>query len=78
MKVGLLGDRLGVSSRSEHEEARSYVARWVDLNRRRLDVCVVDAAGHVLEPTAAPPDADGLRHLAERLGGPRFGRSSSR
>ena len=29
MKEGLLGDRLGVSSRSEHEEARSYVARWV-------------------------------------------------
>jgi hypothetical protein len=28
MKEGLLGDRLGVSSRSEHEEARSYVARW--------------------------------------------------
>ena len=29
MKEGLLGDRLGVSSRSEHEEARSYVARWI-------------------------------------------------
>ena len=28
MKEGLLGDRLSVSSRSEHEEARSYVARW--------------------------------------------------
>jgi hypothetical protein len=29
MKVGLLGGRLGVSSRSEHEEARSHVARWI-------------------------------------------------
>ena len=28
MKEGLLGDRLGVSPRSEHEEARSHVARW--------------------------------------------------
>jgi transposase len=41
----------------------------LDLSRRRLDVCLIDDAGHVLEHTAAPPDADGLRHLAERLGG---------
>jgi transposase len=41
----------------------------LDLSRRRLDVCLIDDAGHVLEHTAAPPDADGLCHLAERLGG---------
>jgi transposase len=41
----------------------------LDLSRRRLDVCLIDDAGDVVEHTAAPPDADGLRHLAERLGG---------
>jgi hypothetical protein len=29
MKEGLPGGTLGVSSRSEHEEARSHVARWI-------------------------------------------------
>jgi hypothetical protein len=43
----------------------------LDLSRRRLDVCLLDAAGEVVEHTAAPPDADGLRHLAERLRGER-------
>jgi transposase len=41
----------------------------LDLSRRRLDVCLIVDAGEVVEITAAPPDADGLRHLAERLGG---------
>ncbi len=34
-------------------------------------MCLVNAAGEVVEHTAAPPDADGLRHLAERLRGVR-------
>jgi transposase len=41
----------------------------LDLSRRRLDVCVVDEVGEVVEHTAAPPDADGLRHLVARLRG---------
>jgi transposase len=41
----------------------------LDLSRRRLDVCVVDETGAPVAEFAAPPDADGLRHLAERLGG---------
>ena len=41
----------------------------LDLSRRRLDVCLLDDAGELVEHTAAPPDADGLRHLAERLRG---------
>jgi transposase len=41
----------------------------LDLSRRRLDVCLIDDAGEVVEHTAAPPDADGLRRLAERLRG---------
>ena len=30
----------------------------LDLSRRRLDVCVVDDAGEVVERTAAAPDGD--------------------
>jgi len=41
----------------------------LDLSRRRLDVCLIDDAGEVVDHTAAPPDADGLRHLAGRLRG---------
>jgi transposase len=41
----------------------------LDLSRRRLDVCLVNESGEVVEHTAAPPDADGLRHLTGRLQG---------
>ena len=41
----------------------------LDLSRRRLDVCVVGDAGELVEHAAAPPDGDGLRHLAARLRG---------
>ena len=41
----------------------------LDLSRARLDVCVVDDAGDVVARTAAPPDADGLRHLVDELRG---------
>jgi hypothetical protein len=34
-------------------------------------VCLVNDAGELVEHTAAPPDADGLRHLAERVRGVR-------
>ena len=43
----------------------------LDLSRARLDVCLVDDAGELVAHTAAPPDADGLRHLADRLAGHR-------
>ena len=43
----------------------------LDLSRRRLDVCLIDEAGELVAQTAAPPDADGLRGLAKRLGGER-------
>jgi transposase len=43
----------------------------LDLSRARLDVCLVDDAGEVVEHTATPPDADGLRHLADRVCGHR-------
>ena len=39
----------------------------LDLGRKRLDVHVVDAGGATVLETAAPPDADGLRGLVERL-----------
>ena len=37
----------------------------LDLSRARLDVCLIDDAGEVVGRTAAPPDADGLRHLVD-------------
>src|SRR4051812_2950851 len=40
----------------------------MDLSRRRLDVCLIGEEGDVVERLAAPPDADGLRHLVERVG----------
>ena len=43
------------------------------LNRKRLDVCVLNEAGAKLAITQAPPDLDRLRHLAKEvvaLGGP--------
>ena len=39
----------------------------LDLSRKRVDVCLLDENGTRVEVTAAPPDADGLRGLADRL-----------
>jgi transposase len=38
----------------------------LDLSRRRLDVCLLSDHAEVVEQTAAPPDADGLRGLVGR------------
>jgi transposase len=40
----------------------------LDLSRRRLDFHLLDRNGGTVEVGAAPPDADGLRLLAERVG----------
>jgi transposase len=40
----------------------------LDLSRKRLDFHLLDQAGVRVEVGAAPPDADGLRTLAARLG----------
>ena len=39
----------------------------LDLSRRRLDFHLLDEGGETVEVGAAPPDADGLRGLADRL-----------
>ena len=39
----------------------------LDLSRKHVDVHVVDVAGATLVETQAPPDADGLRGLTQRL-----------
>jgi transposase len=43
----------------------------VDLSRHRLDICLLGGRGELVAETAVPPDADGLRGLAERLAGSR-------
>ena len=40
----------------------------LDLSRKRLDFHLLDEAGETVEVGAAPPDSDGLRSLAARLG----------
>jgi transposase len=40
----------------------------LDLSRKRLDFHAADGAGEPIAVGAAPPDADGLRHLVKRLG----------
>src|SRR4051812_38195463 len=40
----------------------------LDLSRKRLDYCLLDEQGVLLEQAAAPPDRDGLRSLAARVG----------
>jgi transposase len=40
----------------------------LDLSRRRLDVCLLSELGVLVEEIAAPPDADGLRYLAGKVG----------
>jgi hypothetical protein len=40
----------------------------LDLSRRKIDVCLLSAAGEVVDEWASPPDADGLRGLAARAG----------
>jgi transposase len=39
----------------------------LDLSRKRLDFCVLDDGGATVDAGAAPPDADGLDTLSERL-----------
>jgi transposase len=40
----------------------------LDLSRRKIDVCLLSAAGEVVEEFASPPDGDGLLGLARRVG----------
>ena len=40
----------------------------LDLSRKRIDVCLLSDQGELLEELACPPDLDGLRGLARRVG----------
>jgi transposase len=40
----------------------------LDLSREKIDVCLLSAAGEVVEEFASPPDGDGLVGLARRVG----------
>src|SRR5919198_540243 len=57
---------LRVSSTRRREAPRMlYVG--LDLSRKRVDYCVLDERGVIVEQAASPADGDGLRHLARRL-----------
>src|SRR6266566_4098848 len=57
------------ASLERRREAHRMLYVGLDLSRKRLDYCVVDGAGAVVEQAAAPPDRDGLVGLAGRVGG---------
>src|SRR3954471_1341390 len=71
MKEGLLGATLSVSPRSEHEEARSHVARWSGSESTPARRLPARRGGWAAGETAVPSDADGLRGPARRLAGHR-------
>jgi hypothetical protein len=71
MKEGLLAGTLSLSSRNEQKKARLHVARWVGFESGTARHCLVNESGELVAHTAAPPYADGLRHLADRLRGHR-------
>src|SRR5215216_4858207 len=45
----------------------SMLYAGLDLSRKRLDFHLLDTEGATIEVGAAPPDADGLRGLTQRL-----------
>src|SRR5947207_11035972 len=55
---------------SSRDEGRPHTMLYagLDLSRKRLDFCLLDRLGEKVEVGAAPPDADGLRGLAARVG----------
>src|SRR5215207_3980052 len=55
---------------SSRDEGRPLVMLYagLDLSRKRLEFRFLDQAGETVEVGAAPPDVDGLRGLADRLG----------
>src|ERR687897_675167 len=57
---------LRASSRDEGRPVAMLYA-GLDLSRKRLDFCLLDADGATVEAGSSPPDADGLRALAERV-----------
>src|SRR5215213_2082471 len=54
---------------SSRDEGRPHAMLYagLDLSRKRLDFRLLDGEGATVEVGAAPPDADGLRGLSERL-----------
>ena len=74
LKEDLPGGNVGFVTAQDHEELpRQILHIGLDLSRKRVDVHVLAEAGGTVEVTTAPPDADGLSGLAERIsryGGP--------
>src|SRR6266566_3303624 len=54
---------------SSRDEGRPHAMLYagLDLSRKRLDFHLLDGEGATVEVGAAPPDADGLRGLSDRL-----------
>jgi transposase len=48
-------------------EGEGRVARWLDLSRRRVDVCLISSEGELVDHFPAPADRDGLYGLTRRV-----------
>src|SRR5213079_352034 len=57
----------GLSSGAIERRPVSMLYAGLDLSRKRLDFHLLDGDGGMVEVGAAPPDADGLRGLTQRL-----------
>ena len=68
MKEGLPGVTLACHRGASSRRPTLMLHAGLDLSRRRLDVCLLSEHGELVAQTAAPPDADGLRGLADRVG----------
>jgi Transposase len=68
MEKGLPGDRLRfVTGELSQRRPVSMLYAGLDLSRKRLDFRLLDGEGATVDVGAAPPDADGLHGLTERL-----------
>src|SRR6266545_4884335 len=68
MKKGLLGGQRSARRLESTRGGPAMLYVGLDLSRKRLDFHAAGEDGEPVAVGAAPPDADGLRHLVRRLG----------
>src|SRR4051812_20483405 len=67
MKKGLRRSHAPRVLERRREALHAMLYAGLDLSRKRLDFHLLDTEGATVEVGAAPPDADGLHGLTERL-----------
>ena len=68
MKKGPVGETLSrVTNKGIRRRPASHVARWTDLSRKKVDVCLSADDGEHLDQLVVPPDTGSLKTLARRI-----------